>query len=108
MLGIQIDEELSFDTHLSNCKNSLQQKWNLIKPFIYKGLNASTCKFILEQSIMPKTHYLAFIWDKKYRRSVYQMVKDLTRTPFNPAAEHIFPFSDISPLELKYLSQKLN
>ena len=108
VLGILIDEKLSFDKHLSNCKNSLQQKWNLIKPFIYKGLNASTCKFILEQSIMPKTHYLAFIWDKKYRLSIYQMVKDLTRTPFNPAAEHIFAFSDILPLELKYLSQKLN
>ena len=31
--------------------------------FIYEGLNVSTCKFILEQSIMPRTHYLAFIWD---------------------------------------------
>ena len=67
VLGILIDEKLSLDKHLSNCKNSLQQKWNLIKPFIYKGLNASTCKFILEQPIMPKTHYLAFICvhDKK-------------------------------------------
>ena len=64
--------------------------------------------FNFEQSTMPKTHFFAFIWDKKYRLSVDQMVKDLTKTPFNPAAEHIFAFSDILPLELKFLSQKVN
>ena len=57
---------------------------------------------------MPKTNYLAFICEKKYGLSVHRMVKDLTRTPSNAAAKHIFAFSDISPLELKYLSQKLN
>ena len=57
---------------------------------------------------MPKTHHLAFICDKKYSLSVHQLVKDLTRTPSNPAAEYIFAFSDILPLELKDLSQRLN
>ena len=47
MLGILIDEEPSFVKHLSSCKNSFQSKWNLIKPFIYKGLTASTSNLFL-------------------------------------------------------------
>ena len=53
VLGILIDEELSFDKHLSNCKNSPQQKWNQIKLFIYKGLNASTWAMIAQWSKEP-------------------------------------------------------
>ena len=53
VLGILINEELSFDKHLSNCKNSPQQKWNQIKLFIYKGLNASTWAMIAQWNKEP-------------------------------------------------------
>ena len=89
VLGIYLDEKLSFDKHLARCQNTIQQKWNLLKPFIFKGLSVETSKFILLQVIMPKTHYLGFIWDRKLRFLIYQIVKSLSRTPFNPAGEHI-------------------
>ena len=108
VLGILIDDRLTFDQHLANCKNALTQKWNLVKPFINKGLNIETCKFILEQSIMSKTHYLSYLWDHKQRLSIYQMVKEFLRVPFNPSSEHIYAFGNVLPLDLSYLKQKLN
>ena len=108
VLGINLDEKLSFDSHLAKCQNMIQQKWNLLKPFIFRGLSVQTSKFILLQVIMPKTHYLGFIWDQKLRFSVYQMVKCISRVPFNPGTEHIFAITDILPLDLYYSAQRLS
>ena len=108
VLGVNLDEKLSFDKHLARCQNTIQQKWNLLKPFIFKGLSVETSKFILLQVIMPKTHYLGFIWDRKLRFSIYQIVKSLSRTPFNPAGEHIFAITNILPFDLFYTSQRLS
>ena len=107
VLGITIDEKLSFDVHLANCQNTLQQKWNLLKPFIYRGLNVQTAKFILQQVVMTKTHYLGFIWDLKLKLSINQIVKSISRAPFNPASEHLFAITDILPLDLFYTKQRL-
>ena len=55
VLGITIDNKISFTEHFTRCKNALHQKWNMLKPFIASGLNIATCKYILQQSVMPKT-----------------------------------------------------
>ena len=47
VLGITVDEKLNFEAHLNRCKNTLSQKWNMVKPFIYKGLSVQTSRFIL-------------------------------------------------------------
>ena len=53
-LGIYLDEKLSFDKQLARCQNTIQQKWNLLKRFIFNGLSVETSKCILPQVIMPK------------------------------------------------------
>ena len=108
VLGIVIDERLTFDQQLRNCQNSLVQKWNMVKPFIYRGLNVETGRFILLHAIMSSTHYLSFIWDFKHRLSVYQMVKDLSRAPLNPPAEHLYVMTDVKPLEIRYSQLRLS
>ena len=108
VLGINLDEKLSFDKQLARCQNTIQQKLNLLRQFILNGLSVETSKFILLQVIMPKTHYLGFIWDQKLRFSIHQIVKSLFRTPFNPAGEHIFAITNILPLDLFYTSQRLS
>ena len=36
---INLDEKLSFDKHLARCQNTIQQKWNLLKRFIFSELS---------------------------------------------------------------------
>ena len=108
VLGITVDEKLNFEAHLNRCKNTLSQKWNMVKPFIYKGLSVQTSRFILLNVIMPKTHYLSFLWDFKNKFSVYSIVKDLGRIPFNPPTEHVFAFCNIQPLEIRYCQLRLS
>ena len=90
VLGVNLDEKLSFDKHLARCQNTIQQKWNLLKPFIFKGLSVETSKFILLQVIMPKTHYLGFIWDRKLRFFDLPNSKKSFQDSFQPCRRTFF------------------
>ncbi|KAF6026556.1 MAP3K7 [Bugula neritina] len=65
VLGIAVDDHLTFEKQYSISTKCLTQRMNMLKPFIYAGLSPDTSKKILTQVIMPKALYGASLWDYK-------------------------------------------
>ncbi|KAF6019675.1 hypothetical protein EB796_022038 [Bugula neritina] len=57
VLGITVDDHLTFKKQYSISTKCLTQRMNMLKLFIYAGLSPDTSKKILTQVIMPKALY---------------------------------------------------
>ena len=80
-------------------------------PFLRNGINGETvhshrtvCSNTQIYIIvtMPNMHYVSLLWDFKNKFSVYSMVKDLSKKPFNPRTEQVFACCDIQLEEIRY------
>ena len=107
VLGITVDSKLEFKQQINSSLKSLNNKWALLKPFIFKNLSIITTRKILSSVIIPKICYLGFLWDKKNCISLYRALKDMLRVPYRPPGEHLHVFARIKPISLLYESQRL-
>ena len=107
VLGLVIDHKLNFTKQLQKSKHILEQKWNLVKPFIHSGLHITASKRILTLAIIPKALYLAFIWDTKEKLSLYKILKSMLNVPFHPPTQTLHTLSGIKPIPLQYLQGRL-
>ena len=108
VLGITIDSKLAFKLQLATATQTLKSKWSLLKPFIFTNLSVTATRKILSSVILPKTCYLAHLWDTQIKFSIYSALKDMLRVPFFPPGEHLHVFSRIFPLPILYTYQRLN
>lgn len=107
VLGITIDKNLSFQEQRSNSVKSLEQKFNMLKPFVFAGLNCKSGRRILTQAILPKAMYAASLWDTTLKMSISQQLKLLLGAHYNPPTEALHILIDIPPLDLLYTRERL-
>ena len=95
VLGITIDDNLTFQIHREESKGIIARKWNMLKPFIFTGLKPIATRKILNTVIIPKAYYNSFIWDENHTLSVHYCMKDLLGTSLNPPTEALHQISRI-------------
>ena len=93
VLGITIDDNLTFQIHREESKGIIARKWNMLKPFIFTGLKPIATRKILNTVIIPKAYYNSFIWDENHTLSVHDCMKDLLGTSLNPPTEALHQIS---------------
>ena len=104
VLGVIIDQNMSFIQQKANAQGIVTKKWNLLTPFINAGLVPLTSRKIFTSVIVPKARYNSYIWDPKCETTTYKCLKDMLGVPFNPPTEALYQLTDIKPPELKNLS----
>lgn len=108
VLGVIIDSKLTFQLQRDRAKNSLQRKWNLLKPFVHAGLSASTTRKILTTVMLPGAFYASHLWDIKNELKIYNVVKEMMHVPYNPPEELLLMLAGITPLLIGDISKRLS
>ena len=107
VLGITIDNKLTFEKQRSACTKSLETKMNMLKPFIYAGLKIESAKRILTQVILPKVLHGASLWDAKNTMPLSPHIKFLLGAHYNPPTSSLHLLIGIPPTELLYTKERL-
>ena len=102
VLSIIVDNKLKFGPQLKVSQQTLSSKLNMIKPHIFSGLKINTSLRILKTVLIPKTAYLAHLWDTSHKLSLYTSLKTILNAPVYSAAKCLHAFSNIPPIELTY------
>ena len=107
VLGLIVDESLSFKDQKAHANATLTTKWNMLLPFLNNGLSAQTARTILTMVILPKAFYNSHIWDTKDTLSVYSQLKSLLRAPFYPPSEMLHNLSGVPPIRIQHMTGRL-
>ena len=108
VLGLTVDHKLSFTQQYASCMKALEQKSNMLKPFVFAGLNCETAKKIFTQAIIPKAMYAASLWDTTSKVNITQYIKFFLGAHYNPPSEALHKLIDIPPPTLLYTCERLH
>lgn len=108
VLGVVVDQKLTFKHQKDVAKSTLSRKWRMLLPFIRHGLRPSVTRKILITTILPKVLYNAYIWDTQEEMSLHSCLKDLLGVPFNPATDTLHKLANIPTIHVRYTGDILN
>lgn len=101
VLGLQIDENLNFRTHIRNTYNKCNSKLYLLKQLKHKGYNAEDLRYFYLSCLLPTITYGYTAWCSAAERDI-QPLKRIHRR-----AQKIIGNLDIGTLE-RHLKKKLS
>ena len=107
VLGLVIDSELKFLRQHQTARHTIITKWNILKPFVFQGLNISVTRKIICTTIIPAALYLSHLWDTDNKLSLYTPIKQMLHAPFYPPAEILHVLSNILPVALIHTKHRL-
>ena len=107
VLGLLIDNKLSFADHRSLATTNMQRKWGVLSKF-FSFFTPKTMKQILLASILPSGFYCSHLWDLDNSLSQYQYIKDILHTPYNPPSHYVHAASQILPTQFLNTKGRLN
>ena len=107
VLGITVDDKLTFDRQRSACIRSIEQKMNMMKPYLYSGLNCRSARSIFTLVILPKALYGASLWDTNNKVTLTSHLKLLLGAHYNPPTGSLNVLIRVPPVELIYTKERL-
>ena len=108
VLGVKIDQNLTFNDQYAISMRTIEQRLNMLKPYIYGGLSCETARKILTHAILPKALYAAALWDTASRVSITQCITFILGAHFNPPGEALHKIINIPPITLLYSKERLS
>ena len=108
VLGLVVDQKLTFKHQREVAKSTLTRKWNMLLPYVRHGLCPQVTRTILNTTILPKVLYNAFIWDTNEDMSLHTCLKDLLGVPFNPTTESLHRLANLPTIHIRYSNDILN
>ena len=106
-LGVMIDSKLSFSAHIASSINTLNNKMNLLKPFIFSGLHCDTALRILNQVILPKVLYASSVWNVADSVSLYPHLNVILGGHFNPSSDALHMLSGVMTTRMMATRERL-